>query len=96
MGPFDQDAQTENLMRVRERINALVLEFCGKRLLTAQPFFRMEELTDFVRSSAPIAPDSAGRILRLLRREGRISYRVIDRANSLYEVLPSDLKGLGT
>jgi hypothetical protein len=53
--------------------------------------FHVEELRRFVISRVPdIAPDSPGRILRLLRREGRLDYVVIDRRDSLYQFCSGD------
>ena len=72
-------AQDENLERVGERIAAAVLEFCDLR-----PRFHMVELGEFVQARVGVAPDSPGRILRLLRQAGKIRYRVIDRRNSEY------------
>ncbi len=47
--------------------------------------FHMEELRQWIGADA--APDSAGRILRLLRQRGVIDYKVANRAQSLYEIL---------
>jgi hypothetical protein len=74
-------AQDENLERVTERIAAPVLEFCGLRRQ-----FHMIELAEFVQARVGVAPDSPGRILRMLRQAGKVSYRVIDRRNSEYLV----------
>jgi hypothetical protein len=47
--------------------------------------FHMKELTDHVTSQHMVAPDSPGRILRMLRREGSLDYTVLNRAKSLYQ-----------
>jgi hypothetical protein len=44
--------------------------------------------TEVADRAGPTAPDSAGRMLRQLRKAGRLNYRVVDRANSIYEVTP--------
>lgn len=77
--------QAEQLERVSDRIGALVLEFCSSHL--GLRFFA-EELTDYVRGRAesPVAPDSACRILRALRKAGRLDYVVVSRSQSLYRV----------
>jgi hypothetical protein len=46
----------------------------------------MAELAEFVASAVQVAPDSPGRILRQLRRAGRVDYRIVNRAQSLYEI----------
>ena len=74
--------QDDNLERVLERIDDAVLEFChpGRQ-------FHMTELNDYCGERvANLAPDSAGRILRLLRQAGKVNYRVIDRRRSEYLV----------
>lgn len=63
--------QDANLERVAERVATTVLEFCALRRQ-----FHMVELSDFVRSRVEVAPDSPGRILRELRRAGKVRYRV--------------------
>jgi hypothetical protein len=74
---------TTDLTRVAARIGAAVLEFCGR---TSQ--FHMADLAAFVEGRiGSVAPDSAGRILRQLRRAGTVNYRVVDRSASLYEIV---------
>jgi hypothetical protein len=49
----------------------------------------MTDLVAFVEDRVgAIAPDSAGRILRALRRAGRVNYIVLDRSASLYAIVP--------
>ena len=77
--------------RVRSRIGSLILEFCR---LTRRRFvvstFHMEDLREFVEQGVEgkIAPDSPGRILRQLRQQRLLNYRVISRSKSLYRVVP--------
>jgi hypothetical protein len=73
-------AQDANLERCSERIAAAVLEFCrpGRQ-------FQMAELNEYCGERVGnLAPDSPGRILRLLRQAKKVKYRVIDRRNSEY------------
>lgn len=72
-----------DLARVSERIAGAVLEFCS-----SPRQFRMTELNSYVQSKVgAIAPDSAGRILRQLRRAGKVRYTVLDRSASLYQIV---------
>lgn len=48
--------------------------------------FHMTDLTAYVRRQVPTAPDSAGRILRALRQDGVIDYRLVSRRDSEYEI----------
>lgn len=79
--------QTENLERVSQRIGPHVEEFCKQRIERGATVFFADELREYIQSAAGGAPDSASRILRDLRSKGRINYRVISRADSLYEVV---------
>ncbi|MCB7130325.1 MAG: hypothetical protein J3T61_12400 [Candidatus Brocadiales bacterium] len=71
--------------RVRSRIGSLILEFCRQN----KTFF-MEELRSYVGRNLVgcIAPDSPGRILRQLRQQGELNYKVVLRRQSLYRVVP--------
>lgn len=86
-GSFDWDEQREeqeeNRERVSSRIGAAILSFC---LVNRQ--FHAEDLRKFVtRETGISAPASADRILRDLRQRGVIEYRVLNRRESLYEVI---------
>ena len=73
-----------DLTRVRGTIGAAIRDFCRARLGGT---FHAAELREYVaRSCGPAAPDSAGRILRELRKDGVVSYVVEDRSASLYRV----------
>ncbi len=77
----ENDAPLER-ERVRRRISTTVRDFVRGRAT-----FNAAELAAHVETMHPgSAPDSAGRILRLLRREGAIAYTVVDRGRSLYRV----------
>jgi len=77
--------------RVRSRIGSLIMEFCHFQFGTfADAEFYMEELRGYVekRVQGTIAPDSPGRILRQLRQQQQLNYKVISRSKSLYRVVP--------
>lgn len=74
--------QREHLESVSHRIGAAVMEFFSA--LDGQQF-SSTALHEWVEAKVGrIAPGSADRIMRLLRAEGKISYRVVNRAQSLY------------
>jgi len=75
--------QEENLARVRSRIAVSVVRF-----LLRHQIFHAEDLHAAVeRDTGRAAPASADRVLRDLRARHVIDYRVINRKQSLYEVL---------
>lgn len=74
--------QTLQLERVSGKIALAVLAF-----VQAHTTFYGSELHNYVADRADVAPGSADRVLRALRREGRVNYRVVNRAKSLYEVV---------
>jgi hypothetical protein len=87
-----REEQAANLARVEASIAGHVLEFCrgllGKsRALSQDATFHMDELTSWVARKGCAAPDSAGRILRLLRQKGLVNYEVVSRSKSLYRVI---------
>ena len=77
------EAQRDEVERVGGEIGAAVLSFARARL-AAGGEFRMEELRAHLGPGH--APDSAGRILRLLRQRGALGYEVVSRSESLYRV----------
>ena len=70
--------------RVRSRIGSLIMEFCRQN-----DTFHMEDLRRYVerRVGGKIAPASPDRILRQLRQECRLHYRVLSRRESFYNVV---------
>jgi hypothetical protein len=82
--PGAKETQRRELERVATKIDKIVHEFCSARVGLE---FTMAELHSYVNTRTTSAPDSAGRILRLLRREGKIRYSVVHRADSRYKVL---------
>jgi hypothetical protein len=78
------DEQEEHLDRVSERIGAAILEFFRRE----RRDFHADELRFFVADRAgPVAPGSPDRIMRDMRQRGVIDYRVVNRRQSLYEIL---------
>lgn len=80
----EREHNAGHLGRVRQRIGKSILEFCHERMT-----FRADELRRFVEEKSGFtAPGTADRILRDLRKKGLVNYRVVNRRDSLYEVLP--------
>ena len=79
--PGARESGERDRTRVRDRLRPVVLEFCRLHLFDT---FRMQELNDFVRARSVGAPESAGRILRMLRADGIIDCDVVSRSQSLY------------
>ena len=74
----------EHLRRVSGRIGAAILEFCKNH---AGRRFYAEQLRRHIAAEVGVtAPGSADRVLRDLRRRGYVSYRVINRRSSEYEL----------
>lgn len=78
--------QQANLERVGQNIAGYVADFCRSRVREGRAEFHMADLTTFVNARSTIAPDSAGRILRDLRRRKVIDYEVVSRSRSLYRL----------
>lgn len=78
--------QERQVKRVRGKIHLAILGFFHRR--RPGDVFTAPELHRVIREKHPsLAPDSPGRIMRLLRAEGLINYRVVSRKDSLYEIL---------
>ncbi len=76
---FDQQT---NLARVSGRIAALVIAF-----MESHDTFTAGDLQAYVREHEPSAPDSAGRVMRMLRAKGLVNYEVVSRAESKYRTV---------
>lgn len=69
--------------RVYARIAGIILHFEREH---PSGTFNVEELREYVTALVPdIAPDSPGRILRLLHEQRRLNYVVISRSVSFYQ-----------
>ncbi len=78
--------QARNLKRVSSRISQAIMLFC-KDIGRDGEFFAEDLLNHVERWVGSVAPDSPGRILRQLRRQGRIDYEIVSRRNSHYRIL---------
>ncbi len=83
--PTPREEQRRQLARVAGAIGEAVLAFA--RAHVGREFRGSELLAHVTASCGPVAPDSPSRVLRALQRTGQVSYRVVSRAESLYEVL---------
>ena len=80
--------QAKNLDRVSGRLAAAIVDFFNSR---RERTFHNVDLLAYVRESVgDVAPDSPGRVMRMLRREKRINYVVVSRSESLYEIISTD------
>ncbi len=80
-------SQTANLNRVKNNIGVHVKAFVKLRWDTDQKRFAMRELHDYIFQQTQIAPASPDRILRQLRLDGEFDYQVVNRKESLYEII---------
>ena len=85
LGKLSVNNDRQERERVRSRIGSLIMEFCRQ-----DKSFFMEELRSYVERNLAdcIAPDSPGRILRQLRQQRQLNYKVVLRRQSLYRVVP--------
>ena len=77
------------IARVGGVIAQLIVGFCHARLRANVPELHAEELHQHIakHTAGCSAPGSVDRILRDLRRKGKVSYVVVNRHQSLYRVL---------
>lgn len=80
--------QAANLHRVRHRLHDVILRFVSERLAAGVREFHAADLHSYVAEFTTAAPGSADRILRDMKRSGLVDYRVLNRAASLYQLLP--------
>jgi len=81
------EGQSHQIERVGHRIGRYIVEFCHGRMLQRQYQFHANDLRQFVEGRFPSAPGSSDRILRDLRQKGQLNYVIINRRDSLYELL---------
>ena len=79
---------SQHLERIAGGLAPLVVEFCRRHV---DCLFTGRDLTAWLqvearKRSIAMVPDSASRILRELRRRGRVQYQLLDRGQSLYRV----------
>ena len=79
----------EQLQRVALNLNETIIEFFAKRLATQDQRFTANDLRHYVNAkNFGTAPASADRIMRLLKKKGKINYAVVNRGKSLYQAVP--------
>lgn len=76
-------SNSEELTRVSNKIKSLVIEFL--RGVGKNNRFHMQDLQEYVAERSDTAPDSPSRVLRSLKSSKIVKYRLVSRANSLYE-----------
>lgn len=82
--------RVNHLDRVSKRIEPYVFRFCLEHTE-----FRMDQLTKWVAEKVSgLAPDSPGRILRSLKKQGKVDYEVVDRRGSLYRIKQIEAQGV--
>jgi hypothetical protein len=80
-------SQDENLRRVTARIGGTILKWWRERIQYGWLDFHVEELREYVTQSVgEVAPGSPDRVMRDLRQKGVIHYKVLARAESLYQI----------
>jgi hypothetical protein len=84
----EQDAQ---LQRVKGSIADTILEFFRLRRIGDR--FFAADLHRFVGTHAQVAPASADRVMRDLRKSGQVNYCVVSRSRSEYRVEAAESKG---
>lgn len=75
----------EDRQRVKEKLEGLVISFLRARGYGAT--FNLNELVLYVMQQKLVSPSSPGRILQLLKRDGKIDYEVVSRSQSLYRII---------
>jgi len=88
MGPYaTAQLQAQHLARCAEKIAPVIERFCAARLRADAPEFTMGELVEAVTRYVPnCAPDSPSRVLRDLRKRGRVRVALVSRGQSRYRV----------
>jgi hypothetical protein len=74
------------LKKVTSKISLLILSFCNNNLRSQKGTFTMTELDNYVVENTKATPGSAGRVLRYLKSIGKVQYKIINRAKSLYSI----------
>lgn len=81
--PLGRQDQPRELRRVKKDIAIYVMEFSREQV---GHLFHIQEMESYISRFKRIAPGSGARILRKLRDEGYIEYRVINRRESAYMI----------
>ena len=78
----DSAPNDADLKRVSGKIAGLILAFRATKQPGEQ--WHSEDLHKFVNQVSKVAPASADRVLRQLRKAGQLDYQVVSRSKSLY------------
>lgn len=77
----------EDLQRVKKKLDQHVLDFLAQRIATNERAFHSRHLLKYLtKVKAYYAPESPARILRELRKSGKVRYTLLSRSDSLYRV----------
>ncbi len=86
------EEQAAELARVKSKIARSILAWCHERFTSGRPRFHMNELTAHVTAEVgSVAPDSPRRIFSLLANDRRLTYTLLSRRDSHYELLTVQL-----
>lgn len=77
-----RDRQAYELARVSGKTSEIIQAFFDCHQVGET--FHAGDLHKFVSARAPVAPASADRVMRAMRRTGQVNYEVVDRSQSLY------------
>jgi|ERR1700674_2388466 len=83
----------QELTRVALNLNQIVMDFWERKVTSPEPRFTAIDLRVAANKyNYGTAPASADRILRMLKKAGKVNYAVINRTKSLYLALPLEEK----
>lgn len=86
------DGQREHLARVESNLALAIRQFFAA--VGEGNEFHAEDLLEHIASQGiTCAPDSPGRIMRVLRRERKVNYTLVSRRASLYRVEGVGVRG---
>lgn len=77
-----ESEQTKQLKRVTGRIASVIQLFFDSHQVGEE--FYAADLHSFVQSHAQVAPGSADRVMRSMKKAEQINYELVNRAKSLY------------
>ena len=77
-----ETSQAKELLRVSDRLRDAIYLFFDSHQVGEE--FYAENLRKFVSDRVQVAPGSADRVMRDMRKRGLINYSVVSRSKSLY------------
>ncbi len=81
--PTAKQTQARELHRVKTKLADIILEYCR---MNEGGVFTMRMLEEYVSRFKRVTPGSTSRVLRQLRREGKVGYDVVNRQHSAYAI----------